>query len=139
MIHPFDDSHSKYFEFWVCGIELQHQLVSHYNTVKAENIANDWTNTLKSGDIWQWRFQQYGVTISIKTLTFTLSYHGSLLTTKRNPVKEPIPIRKWRGFSSCFLTTFPLKNLLPKRSGVMKVPYLAIPISYGLNSTQSVS
>lgn len=31
-----------------------------------------------------------------------------------------------------------MKNLLPNRSGVMKVPYLAMPISYGLNSTQSV-
>lgn len=31
-------------------------------------IANDWTNTLKAGDIWlwQWRFQLCGVTISIK-------------------------------------------------------------------------
>lgn len=32
----------------------------------------------------------------------------------------------------------PMKNLLPNKSGVMKVPYLAMPISYGLNSTQSV-
>lgn len=31
----------------------------------------------------------------------------------------------------------PMKNLLPNKSGVMKVPYFAMPISYGLNSTQS--
>lgn len=31
-----------------------------------------------------------------------------------------------------------MKNLLPNKSGDMKVPYLAMPISYGLNSTQSV-
>lgn len=110
---------------------------------KDEIIVNDWTNTLKSGDIWlwQWRFQLYGVTISIRTLTISVSSHDSPLTTKRNPENKEnsVPIRKWRGFSSYFLTTLPLKNLLPKRSGVMKVPYLAIPISYGLNSTQSVS
>lgn len=47
------------------------------------------------------------------------------------------PMRKWSGFSSYFFTTVPMKNLLPNKSGVMKVPYFAIPISYGLNSTQS--
>lgn len=49
------------------------------------------------------------------------------------------PIRKWMGFSSYFLIAVPMKNLLPNKSGVMNVPYFAIPISYGLNSTQSVS
>lgn len=49
------------------------------------------------------------------------------------------PIKKCKGFSSYFFTTVPIKNLLPNRSGAIKVPYFAMPISYGLNSTQSKS
>lgn len=48
-----------------------------------------------------------------------------------------LPIKKCKGFSSYFFTTVPIKNLLPNKSGAIKVPYLAMPISYGLNSTQS--
>lgn len=47
------------------------------------------------------------------------------------------PIKKCKGFSLYFFTTVPIKNLLPNKSGDIKVPYFAIPISYGLNSTQS--
>lgn len=52
---------------------------------------------------------------------------------------DHLPIKKCKGFSSYFFTTFPIKNLLPNKSGVMKVPYFAMPISYGVNSTQSES
>ena len=50
---------------------------------------------------------------------------------------DHLPIKKCKGFSSYFFTTVPIKNLLPNKSGAIKVPYLAMPISNGLNSTQS--
>jgi len=50
---------------------------------------------------------------------------------------KPLPCKKCSGGSSNFLHNFPIKNLLPKSSVGINVPYLARPISYGENSTHS--
>ena len=48
-----------------------------------------------------------------------------------------VPCRKWSGCSSNCLHSLPMKNLLPNSSVGINVPYFAIPISKGENSTHS--
>jgi len=68
---------------------------------------------------------------SLRPLTPEISFLLKSLSVTYSPIK------KCKGFSLYFFTTVPIKNLLPNKSGDMKVPYFAMPISYGLNSTQS--
>ena len=51
---------------------------------------------------------------------------------------KSLPSRKWMGGSLYERTSLPLKNLFPNCSVFTKVPYFAMPISQGVNSTHSM-